>query len=545
VVVWETDAYVGYGDLDIAGRRIGASGTLLSNEFFVNTYTTYAQRDPAVAVGPSGEFVVVWVSEYQVEESDIFGQRFDRVGNPVGGEFLVNTHTPQRQVDPDVGIDAAGNFVVVWAHSDCCRQGIFGRRFRADGTPDGPEFDIDDDSQATRSGPVVSIDAEGGFLVAWTRGMPIQQSVGGAFLAETMPSSVSFSGTDVFGRAYDAAGTPVGEQFLVNVETEGDQSGPAIASLSSDRILIAWLNPSAGVVGRLFDATGTPGTSELFIAPVGTHPAEIDAVATTDGQFVVSWTDDDVPGGSSRDGNVFARRLLSDGQLVGAQMQVHDAASYDQSKSSLGTLPDGGFVVAWEDYDFSYGHDGSRGGVFMHRFPGTVVLPNCPEEPRSFCFSPGAGLKSVLTIRNGTRDKRDRLSWKWSAQQPVALMDLGDPILVDDLFVCLYAADHRIFTGYVPSGPYCTECWRRRKRRTRYRAERPNFSGLTSLTLQAGERRATTLVRGRGDDLTLPELPIVGPLRAQLTSATGACHEVEFDASHVVRSSRRTLKAKR
>ena len=59
--------------------------------------------------------MVVW-SSYG-EDGDlggIFGQRFDRSGEPVGAEFAVNVSTEGHQAQPQVASDAPGNFVVAW-----------------------------------------------------------------------------------------------------------------------------------------------------------------------------------------------------------------------------------------------------------------------------------------------------------------------------------------------------------------------------------------------------------------------------------------------
>ena len=70
-------------------------------EFRVNTFTTGQQRRPAVINRANGEFVVTWHGDR--EDGSLFGvrgQRFDPAGNPVGGEFAVNTYTVDDQYWP-------------------------------------------------------------------------------------------------------------------------------------------------------------------------------------------------------------------------------------------------------------------------------------------------------------------------------------------------------------------------------------------------------------------------------------------------------------
>src|SRR5262245_43284065 len=100
-------------------------------EFQANTHTTDFQNRPSVASDAFGNFVVVWMTDYQDGSvSGIFGRRFDSAGSPRGPEFKVNTYTDGDQYRPSVASDDAGNFVVVWTSyaQDGSSGGIFGQR---------------------------------------------------------------------------------------------------------------------------------------------------------------------------------------------------------------------------------------------------------------------------------------------------------------------------------------------------------------------------------------------------------------------------------
>src|SRR5262249_28273411 len=57
-------------------------------------------------------------------------RRYDSNGNPRGA-FKVNTTTVNTQVDPSIGIDRVGNFLVVWTSTgqDGSDLGVFGQRY--------------------------------------------------------------------------------------------------------------------------------------------------------------------------------------------------------------------------------------------------------------------------------------------------------------------------------------------------------------------------------------------------------------------------------
>src|SRR5690242_8722190 len=63
---------------------------------------------------------------------------------PAGTEFRLNEVTTNNQLASTVGMDAAGNFVVVWTSigQDGNADGIFARRYDAGGAPLGGEFQV-------------------------------------------------------------------------------------------------------------------------------------------------------------------------------------------------------------------------------------------------------------------------------------------------------------------------------------------------------------------------------------------------------------------
>jgi hypothetical protein len=73
-------------------------------------------RTPRVASAPNGDFVVVWESYFDGpggSGTDVFGRRFDRTGAPRGPDFGI-ANVDNYLSHPNVGVDAAGGFVVTW-----------------------------------------------------------------------------------------------------------------------------------------------------------------------------------------------------------------------------------------------------------------------------------------------------------------------------------------------------------------------------------------------------------------------------------------------
>ena len=156
-------------DLGVFGRRFATTGETLGPIFPVTTSSATHPRQPAIAVDPLGNFLVVWSSVGQNDAGrGIRGQRFDASGEKVGPEFQVNTYTTGDQTSPSVAVDEAGDFVVVWssAGQDGSSDGVFGARFDRHGTRLGGEFQVNAHTTGDQQAPQVASDGRG-MVAVW------------------------------------------------------------------------------------------------------------------------------------------------------------------------------------------------------------------------------------------------------------------------------------------------------------------------------------------------------------------------------------------
>ena len=178
VVVWEAFGSSGTDDsfFSIQGRRFDATGAALGDQFQINTYTKSGQLSPSVALHADGSFAVVWDSSgssgTDISITSIQGQRFDAAGIAAGGEFQINSYTTGDQDSPSLALDTDGNFVVVWRSSgsngtDTSGFSVQGRWFDATGTAMGGEFQINTYTTGYQISPSVGVDADGNFVVVW------------------------------------------------------------------------------------------------------------------------------------------------------------------------------------------------------------------------------------------------------------------------------------------------------------------------------------------------------------------------------------------
>ncbi len=161
-------AWRGVGPGSVQGawfRRYDAAGTPQGTE----TLVAVGGQSPSVALNPlTGGFVIAW-NFYDGTDNDVYAQRYDNVGNPLGAVLNVNTSTSGDQFAPTVASDADGDFVVTFVgEGQGDTMGVLGRLFSAAGSPVGNEFWVNATVANDQFSPSAAFDDSGGFLVIWT-----------------------------------------------------------------------------------------------------------------------------------------------------------------------------------------------------------------------------------------------------------------------------------------------------------------------------------------------------------------------------------------
>lgn len=370
VVVW---ASVGSSSTDswytsIQARRFRADGAPLGAQFQVNTYTTRAQTEPAVAADAQGNFVVVWRSYGAVGDasgSSVQGQRYAANGSPLGGQFQVNSYVTSYQDYPAVASDALGNFVVAWEsgaanNGDSDGVSVQAQRYAASGAAQGGQFLVNSYTTGNQRNVDVAADGLGNFLISW-------HSVGSNG-GDTSSSSAQ-------ARRYTGSGAPLGVQFQVNSYVTNSQNSPAVSADAQGNFVLAWESDgSAGgdtlglsVQARLFDAAGVAGGSDFQVNGFTTDWQRI-ADVTMDplGGFVVAWESFAAVGDTSSR-SVHARRYLANGTPREGEFQVNTYTTNYQDRPAVASDTQGDFVVVWESLGSS-GSDTDNQSVWARRY---------------------------------------------------------------------------------------------------------------------------------------------------------------------------------
>jgi len=356
VVVWDSKDGQD-GDLTgVFGQRYTRDGVPIGSEFQANTHTTGRQNRSSVAVAPSGNFVVSWDST-DGQDGDFYGviaRRYDSDGVALGGEFVVNTYSTNRQLSNRVSIAPDGSFMVVWNSfgQDGDDFGVFGQSFDTAGNPAGSEFQVNTFTPSFQGVGTVASDANGGFLVAWHSRADQDGDLFG-----------------IFAQRFGANGSPIGSEFQVNTYTTGDQKSPAATFAPTGEFVIVWNSrlsfpTSYEVRGRLFDANGQALGDEFQVNTYTDGFQRVGSIAQ--GSFVVVY-ESYGPDGDS--GGILGQRFSDSGDRLGSEFQINTYTTLTQRDPVIATAPNGEMIVVWEDGSSSSdGQDGSSWGVFAQRF---------------------------------------------------------------------------------------------------------------------------------------------------------------------------------
>jgi hypothetical protein len=379
------------------------------SEFQVHTYTQGSQSRATAAMDAQGDFVVVWDEQRDGGVYGVFGRRFDSAGTAQGADFQVNTWTLDSQREASLAMESDGDFIVAWEsfNQDGFSVGVFAQRFDSAGLAKGNEFQVSAYTTGYQEKPVVAIDGDGDFVVAWrapeivvrrfdAAGVPqageiqvttytldpqtrldVAMAGSGAFVITWDNSGQDGQGWGAFARRFDAAGAPQAVEFQVTLYTRADQRYPRVAADAAGDFVVAWQSDgySQGypdIFARLFSAPGVAQAplqvnDKLSIIGLPAIQAHPDIAMESDGGFVVSW---DSAGGLDGDlAGVFARRFNAGGTARTAEAQVNSYTTSQQSASSVAINENGDFVIVWGSL-----HDGSMSGGFAQRFTTLEII---------------------------------------------------------------------------------------------------------------------------------------------------------------------------
>ena len=323
---------------------------LIAGTFLASLLSAQRPRGPEIRVSPiagdpgvaamaaNGDFVLIWQagSEDRGQVPHVWYQPFRADGAPKGKPRRVSNSRASEQY-PRITVGAGGSFVIVWEGGPFEDTSVFGRRFNADGSPRGGRFRLNANTAGKQYAPTVALAPDGSFVVAWT----------------TEPFYYSDESSDVYARRFDAAGQPLGPDFLVNnVTTLDEQLFPAVTMSASGDFVILWDSWTGegtffDVYARRFAANGIPQGDEFPLTEGPTSEEWLALWMAGDGAFVVLWGvrgNEPVPYFTN---GIFGQRFAASGKPIGKAFRFDLAPQVAQQVPAIVLAPDGNFFAAW------------------------------------------------------------------------------------------------------------------------------------------------------------------------------------------------------
>jgi cysteine-rich repeat protein len=166
----------------------------------------------------------------------------------------------------------------------------------------------------------------------------------------------------------------------------------------------------------------------------------------------------------------------------------------------------------------------------------SVCLMTCLPAPAVGCRDVAFPEKGRLVIKNKPEDPKDKLIWKWLKGDVSPKADFGNPLVGDSYILCLYDGAGLKTSHVAPAGGLCEPakpCWKESTKGFQYKDKFLTPDGIQILKLSEGLAPgvAKILVKGKGDDLDLPDLSMLtSPVTVQLSNNDGTCWETVFSA---------------
>lgn len=413
VVAWQSYGQDG-NNFGIAAQRYNAQGVALDSSFVVNTYATNIQRAPSIAMDAAGDFVIAWESLGGDGNSyGICARRFNREGQSLGNEFVVNTTTAGSQLDCDVAMDAQGNFAVTWDDGD----NVYMRRYNSAGVAQGNQALVNTYTADEQAYPAIAMSANGSFVVAWA-------------------NSTQFGVKDgIFAQQFTASGSPQGGEIQVNTFIDRTQQHPAVAMDGSGNFLVIWQSKVGqsptfyyNISGQRFSSLGIALGSETQLNSTAGVDQYSSVAMDSAGNYVVTFSGS---GGSSV--GLRAQRFYGSGFPNGGEFRVNTSIAGNKQYPSVGMKPDGDYVVAW----------GDTGDVSARRFRGHAIISVVPVDAQGNAIA-----NDALILEGGAVSIRVSRTDTLSSASRSVLLSPGGSVTPSDYFSGIFTTPLTIPAGF-------------------------------------------------------------------------------------------------
>ena len=349
----------------ISARKLDSSLSGTLSVFRVNQNGTGDQERPVVSLLNSGGAIFAWESGLQSFQH-IRARVLSSDGTWVTGDIDVNTSTNTYQLETTIGTLTNGNAVIAWSSFNQVAGDSLRDVYFQILTPTGTKF-----------GGEVLVNQVTAFNQRTATIAPLSD---GRFAVVWVSEQQRFAnGADIYARIFTAAGTAVGGEFLVNSSTNVC-ANPSVAATSDGGFMVAWSEKDTVVAANSWDIVARPFSGSGFggvARRVNTYTYGdqfVPKVAVKGTEFIVTWSSLGQDG--SREG-VYAQYLNADGTLAGSEFRVNTATISQQIHPTVASDGAARFLTVWS------GFVGGAGvfDLFAQRYVSTnqpLLAPSAP-----------------------------------------------------------------------------------------------------------------------------------------------------------------------
>ena len=311
----------------------------LSQDFQVST-SSAVEYTPRIAADSSGNFIIVWVDYRNTKipyggtgsDGDIYGQRYSKVGNPIGGNFRISDDRTKTnvsyagQIIPRISMNKKGKFVVTWIDnrpngtpSDPTvplEFNIYAQRYDQNAHPIGGNFLVNDTAKGGQLNPDVLINENGSFLIIW----------------EDTQNNKRLNV-----QVFDSTGTRIGQNKNLNLFDEQ----PRIAPIDDSSYIVV-----TDSSGQLFSFPSTETSSPFSITPGYNKEIQV----SEDKRLYIALQMGNIISSNYEDFDIFLEEYnLIDKSRIKSIKVNDDQTDYWQVAPTL-SLNKSLIFVAWQDY---------------------------------------------------------------------------------------------------------------------------------------------------------------------------------------------------
>lgn len=347
---------LGFASIIIADSQTVIQPPDLDNIREVGISTAYDwQTEPVIVRNPTrDEYLVVWQDRRQVIHWDIRAVRLSGEGQIIGSEIAIATASGDQQY-PAVAYNSQDDeYLVVWHDRQGTTRKIYGQRVSGTGVLVSYRFAIPGGGNKQWRPAVAYNPARNEYLVVWQ---------------STHTSSI-------YGQRLSAAGYMLNQPFAIATGLLS-QLGKVLVAYSeiSGEYLVTWTQLTAhqgDIYGQRLSAVGTLQGERI---PVCNQRADqrLSGMAydVEHNRYLVVWSD--ARNSASSDIDVYGQLVAGDGQLLGANIPISTAPSwqYAGGVSYNAALDD--FLVVWADGTYMASRNDIRGQRVY--YTGEVIGP--------------------------------------------------------------------------------------------------------------------------------------------------------------------------